>query len=236
MFDTTQSSWVYYIPIVTTLLAIGFSTSLFRRYCTQGRNLHLLWWGIGIAFYGLGTLLESLITLLGNSIFLNKAWYIAGAMLGGYPLAQGSLFLLYSKRFARMATAISLPVVVIGSLLVALSPVFPELIESHRPSGSVLAWKWVRLITPFVNFYAVFFLIGGAAVSSWRYFKKQDFLNRAWGNAMIAFGAILPGIGGSMAKAGMVEALYVGEFVGLIFIWLGDRICSSRPKAPASAG
>ena len=32
-----------------------------------------------------------MVTLFGNSPALNKAWYIAGALLGGYPLAQGSV-------------------------------------------------------------------------------------------------------------------------------------------------
>ena len=45
----------------------------------------------------------------------------------------------------------------------------------------------------------------------------------------IAVGALLPGIGGGMAKAGMVEALYVGELVGLILIWLGYRFCVRAP-------
>ncbi len=31
-----------------------------------------------------------------------------------------------------------------------------------------------------------------------------------------------------MAKAGMVEGLYVGECIGLILIWAGDRVCSMQ--------
>lgn len=226
MNSSAQALWVHYLPIGTTLIAIVFATLLFRRYFNRNRSQHVLWWGIGITSYALGTLTESLITLLGNSVFLNKAWYISGALLGGYPLAQGSVYLLYSRRFANRTAAISLTGVVIASILVALSPVVPGVMEAHRPSGAILAWKWVRLMTPFINTYAVIFLIGGAAVSSWRYFKKNGLPNRAWGNALIAVGAMLPGIGGSFAKAGMVEVLYVGEFIGLILIWVGDRFCS----------
>jgi len=43
-------------------------------------------------------------------------------------------------------------------------------------------------------------------------------------------GALLPGIGGSLAKAGIVEALYLGECVGLLLIWLGERTCAWRPS------
>jgi len=228
---TPQVLWVHYLPIATTLIAVAFSASLFRRYLAR-RPPHLFWWAIGVAFYGLGTLIEASITLAGNSVLLTKAWYIAGAILGGYPLAQGSLYLSYPRRFANRLTSISLPFAALASLLVVLSPVLESALEPHRPSGAILAWRWVRLMTPFINSYAAFFLIGGALTSAWRYWRRGDAPHRAAGNALIACGALLPGIGGSMAKAGMVEALYVGEFIGLILIWIGERVCGWRP-APA---
>ncbi|MFN8062876.1 MAG: hypothetical protein U0Q12_27235, partial [Vicinamibacterales bacterium] len=203
-----------------------------ERYRAR-RTMQHLWWAFGVAFYGVGTLLEASITLAGNSIALTKLWYIAGAILGGYPLAQGSLYLSYPRRFANRATAISLPFVTVASILVWLSPVIVDAMEPHRPSGAVLAWRWVRLLTPFINLYAVFFLIGGAILSAWRFWQRADTGHRAVGNALIAFGALLPGIGGSFAKAGLVEALYVGEFIGIILIWIGERTCSTR-SVPAS--
>jgi hypothetical protein len=227
-------SWVHYLPILTTAISAAFSTTLFVRY-RRRRSPHLGWWAVGVLFYGLGTLIEAAITLHGNSVFLTKAWYITGAILGGYPLAQGSLYLSYPRRFANRATAVSLPFVIFASTCVILSPVALEHLEAHRPAGAVLAWRWVRLLTPFINTYAAFFLIGGAIVSAWRYYRGGRYLNRAAGNAVIAVGALLPGIGGSMAKAGVVEALYIGEFIGLILIWIGERICARHPAADSSA-
>lgn len=221
--------WMHYVPIGTTIIAAVFAAHMFRRW-SRRRTTHVLWWAVGVTTYGAGTLLESLVTLLGNSIFLTKAWYIVGAVLGGYPLAQGSIYLLNTRRFANWATAISLPVVVVTSILVAISPVHAELLQPYRPSGAILAWRWVRLLTPFINTYAVVFLIGGAIVSSWRYYRTGSFANRTVGNALIAIGALLPGIGGSFAKAGLVEALYIGEFLGLLFILAGDRVCAMQPR------
>lgn len=218
-------SAVHYVPILTTAMAAVFAASLFRRWSVR-RAPHLWWWAIGITTYGLGTALESAVTLGGNSVTLTKSWYIAGALLGGYPLAQGSLYLSWSRRLANRLTVISATFVVVASALVVLSPVNLGALEPHRPSGAILGWSWVRLTTPFINLYAVFFLIGGAILSAWRHYRYRGHSYRAAGNALIAIGAILPGIGGSMAKAGMVEALYVGECVGLVLIWLGDRVCS----------
>ena len=227
MSSTSNVLLVHYLPIATTLVSAIFSGVLFRRYFRRPTP-HIFWWAIGVAFYGLGTLIEATITLTGNSVFLTKAWYIAGAILGGYPLAQGSLYLSYPRRVANRLTAISLPFVVIASILVILSPVNFAALEPHRPSGAILAWKWVRLLTPFINTYAAFFLIGGAIVSAWRFHKTRGEGYRAAGNTLIAIGALLPGIGGSFAKAGLVEALYVAEFVGLLVIWLGERVCARR--------
>ncbi|REJ73105.1 MAG: hypothetical protein DWQ36_25355 [Acidobacteria bacterium] len=226
---------VHYLPIASTVLSAIFCSVLLRRWLVRRSGAHLLWWGIGIFFYGLGTGLESAITLFGNTAWLTKTWYVAGALLGGYPLAQGTVFLLLRWRTAWILTAITLPFLAVAATFVLLSPVDLAQLEAHRPSGSVLVWSWVRLLTPFINLYAVVFLIGGAILSSIRYARGRTAAHRAraLGNASIAFGAILPGIGGSMAKAGLVEALYVGELIGLLFIWAGFALCV---RAPMGAG
>jgi uncharacterized membrane protein YfcA len=74
-----------------------------------------------------------------------------------------------------------------------------------------------------VNLYAVVFLIGGAIWSAWRYWRRGDASSRVLGNILIAVGAILPGIGGGFARAGVIEVLYVAELVGLLLIWAGYR-------------
>ena len=48
---------------------------------------------------------------------------------------------------------------------------------------------------------------------------------------LICVGAVLPGIGGSMTRAGYVEVLYVTELIGLILIYAGYRKCISEPLA-----
>lgn len=220
-----EEHWVHYIPVFTTILSAIFLFILLRHYLIRGRKPHVAWWAIGIFTYGLGTGLEGAITILGNSVALNKAWYIAGAILGGYPLAQGSVYLHLSRKKANLLSCITVPVIIITSTFIVLSPVDVSVMESFKPTGAILEWSWVRLMTPFINIYAVIFLIGGAFYSAYKYFKSHEYLNRAVGNVLIAVGAIMPGIGGTMAKAGYVEALYIGEFVGLIFIWIGYEAC-----------
>ena len=224
-----QPSLVHYIPILTTVLSAVFCGVLIRRYRFKGQGTHLLWWAGGIFCYGLGTALESAVTLYGNTPMLNKLWYIAGALLGGYPLAQGSVYLHLPRRTAHILTSLTVPFIVIFSGLVLLSPANLEFLQTHRPSGRVLGWGWIRAFTPIINTYAMFFLIGGAMLSAVRFARRAETANRATGNAMIAFGALLPAIGGGATKFGHVEWLYVCEFLGLLCMWMGYGLCVRAP-------
>ncbi|MCH7493693.1 hypothetical protein IIA16_03150 [bacterium] len=217
---------LHYLPLLSTLLAAAFAARLFAHWRRRG-GWHLLWWAWGMVAYGAGTALESIITLMGNSALLNTSWYIAGAVLGGYPLAQGSVWFLFPPLLARRLTLISAPVVVLVGLAVALSPVDVASLEAHLPSGDALEWQWVRAFTPLINGYAALFLIGGAIYSARKYARAAN-RRPAVGNALIALGALLPGIGGAMAKGGLVIALYVGELLGLPLIWLGYLACTGR--------
>jgi len=224
---------VHYIPIFTTCLALGFALVLFRRYRERGRP-HLLWWGIGMLTYAAGTITESLTTLTGWHPGVFRAWYITGALLGGAPLAQGTVYLLLRKRTADRLTVLLVTAVTTGALLVLLSPLDYSLVEPHRLSGKVLVWHWVRYLSPFINLYAVTFLVGGAVLSAVRYARQRETRHRALANVAIAAGGILPGIGGAFTRFGHVEVLYVTEFLGLLLIALGYRL-SVGPGVERSA-
>lgn len=221
---------VPYIPIVTTIIAAFFAAVIFRRYRERG-GMHLLWWGIGMVTYGAGTITESLTSLLGWHEPVFRLWYVAGALLGGAPLAQGTVYLMLGRRTANRLTALLLIAVAVASVAVFASPLDYGLVEAYRLSGKVFEWQWVRLFSPFINLYAVTFLIGGAVVSALRYRRMSDGGRRAIGNALIAVGAILPGIGGSFTRFGHTEVLYVTEFVGLLTIYAGYHLNTTAAAA-----
>jgi hypothetical protein len=221
-------SLVHFVPIVTTLLAIPFSLEIYRRYRQHPERLHLWWWAVGIATYGVGTFTESLTTLLGWREPVFRAWYISGALLGAAPLAQGTVYLLLSRRVAHALTGILVAYVVVAAVAVCLSPIDYGAVEAHRLSGRVFAWQWVRAFSPLVNLYAVVFLIGGAVLSALRYSANRHTRHRMWANVLIAIGAILPGIGGTATRMGHVEVLYVTELVGMLLTWAGYRMSTGR--------
>jgi hypothetical protein len=222
----------HYLPILTTALSVVFFAVLAHAVVTRRSGPHLVWWAIGALCYGAGTLVESVIALHGNTVELTKAWYITGALLGGFPLAQGAAYLHMKRGTANAFGAVVTVIVLVASALVILSPVDLGKLEATRPSGAILAWSWIRLMTPFINLYSFVVLVGGAIASAVGYARRGADSARVSGNVLIAIGGLLPGVGGSLAKAGKVEALYVLELVGLVFIWWGyARIASLRRSA-----
>jgi hypothetical protein len=220
-----EIGWVHWLPIATTVVAVVLLVELARRFLARPSALHRLWWALGVLCYGSGTALESAITLRGNSAALNKAWFVAGAVLGAWPLAQGTVYLLVRRPLAHRLTAVTAAFAAVLSFLVLLSPTDLAALEPHRPGGGALGWQWLRLLTPLLNVYAALVLVGGAAWSAAGYLRRGDSRARALGNSLIALGALLPAVGGAMAKGGAVEALYVAELVGLLCIGAGDRVC-----------
>ncbi len=214
-------SFIHKIPILTTVLSALFFVALYRHWDAKGRPSYLFWWTLGVLTYGLGTLTESLVGLFGWSAPVFRAWYILGALLGGFPLAQGSVYLMFSKRTANMMGGVVAVIIFVASILVLMSPINYDLVEPTRLTGGVLAWSKVRLITPFVNIYAFIFLVGGAFYSAYKYSKEAIYRNRFLGNLFIAFGGLLPGIGGSFTKFGYTEVLYVTELMGIVLIYFG---------------
>jgi len=229
-----QPTVVHYIPVLTTLLAIPFALEIFRRWRAFPERLHLLWWAIGVATYGAGTFTEAFTTLFGWNVVTFKAWYITGALLGGAPLAQGTVYLMLKRKAADALTAMLILYVAIAATCDSLAPIDYSLVEAYRLTGRVLAWPWVRLFSPLVNLYAVVFLIGGAILSAIRYSRDPATRHRMFANIFIAIGAILPGIGGSATRFGYTEVLYVSELIGLVLTWTGYRI-SVRPIVSSSA-
>ena len=214
-------TFVHYIPIATTGLAALFAPIVYRRWQTRKPAPHLWWWSLGIVMYGVGTLTESFTTLFGWNEFVFRSWYISGALLGGAPLAQGTVYLMFSRKTANRMAAVLGVVILTAATVVIFSPIDTSLVEPYRLTGRVIEWREARLFSPFINTYAATFLIGGAVVSAWRFRSDPAARHRFIGNCFIAVGALLPGIGGMATRMGHTEVLYVMELIGIVLIWIG---------------
>lgn len=163
-----MQQFIEYIPIFTTIFSIFFFIRISKHYQKRKTN-YLWWWSFGALTFGLGTLSESINVILGFSEANFKFWYIVGALLGGFPLAQGSVYLLMPTKFANITSKIFVAIIVIASISVLLSPIHLPEEFAGKLSGNILGWKWTRFFSPIINIYAFIFLVGGAIFSAYRY-------------------------------------------------------------------
>ena len=93
-----------------------------------------------------------------------------------------------------------------------------------------------------MNIYGTLGLVGGALYSAFLFWRKRVLADRMVGNILIAAGALMPAMAGSLVKAGLVDWLYLSEFLGVVFMYAGFlRATAYRPAvdpqtaAPVSA-
>jgi len=222
----------HYIPILTTVISFSFTVALYKHWQRKPEAKYLMWWTIGTFCFGIGTLTESINVLVGWSVWNMKAWYISGALLGAFPLAQGTVYLLLKKKTADMLAWFFIVYIAIASIAIILAPVDMSLVDPTRLTGKVMTWTWARMFSILPNMYAMVFLMGGAAWSAIQYARKQGNGSRVLGNWLIAIGALLPGIGGSFTRFGYVEVLFVTELIGISLIWAGYRAMTKTQTVP----
>jgi len=227
---------VYFISILSTIVTFAFALSVFNRYRYK-RGPHLLFWGIGLLFYGIGTLTTLLLSSSFNEWVL-KAWYLSGAMLTAAWLGQGTIFLLVRKRGVAPALAAGLALVsLVSVILVLLAPLTPAVasFNTSEPVSSQYREILVRgtpvtVLTILLNIYGTLGLVGGALYSAFLFWRKKVLAERMLGNLLIALGALMPASAGSLLKAGLIDWHTVSEFLGAIIMYLGFlQATSTRP-------
>jgi hypothetical protein len=213
------------LPFLSGLVSFGFAIVILRRYW-QRKGLHLLLWGIGMVFYGIGGFCEGYYGAFGWNPLVFRMWYLFGAILVAAWLGQGTVYLLAKKTWAHGMMIILILGSIYGAFKVIGAELDPTLMTSSLHTGSemsghAIVTPGVRSLTPFFNLFGTVALVGGAAYSAWIFFKKRVLLHRSIGNILIAVGAMLPAFGGTFSRMGFSGALYVTEFLGAILIFIG---------------
>jgi hypothetical protein len=240
---------MHFISILSTLVTFIFAIAVFERY-RRRKGTHLLLWGIGLVFYGLGTLCEA-ITIFTFNEFALKIWYLSGAMLTAAWLGQGTVHLLVRKPgVANILTGILAGVSLIAAFLVLTAPVNAVAAAAYDLNAPLSAqYKeilvrsgLITLFTIILNIYGTIALVGGAIYSAYIFWRKRVLLDRMIGNILIAAGALMPAMAGSLVGAGLADFLYLSEFVGVVLMYIGfiKATAHSQVEAknaiPASAG
>ncbi len=216
-----------YISILSTIISFIFAAAVLNRYRIKRTN-HLLFWGIGLVFYGLGTLTEVILTFT-FSEWAIKLWYLSGAMLTAAWLGQGTVYLLVRKRGVARSLAVVLVILSLISLgLMIVAPITSETVSYDVSQMASTQYKEILVrngatigLTILLNVYGTIALVGGAIYSAYLFWRKKVLAKRMVGNILIAAGALMPAMAGTFVKAGLVDWLYVSELIGVILMYAG---------------
>jgi hypothetical protein len=218
------------LPFFSTLVMLVFTVSVLQRYRAR-RKLHFLFWGIGLAMFGIGSFAEAYFAVAGWSAPVFFGWYLFGAALNAGWIGHGTLLLLFRKRWVHVFTA----ALVVGSLatLVLMAMVMPRLDATAFNPAIPISEQYreimpaiddgaiVRLATPFFNIYGLVTLVGGALWSAWLFLRKRVMPNRVLGNVLIAAGALSIGFASTLTRLGYGQYLYIGELIAATLMYAG---------------
>jgi len=230
------------LPLTSTIISLIFAVLLLRRYAER-RRAHYLVWGIALLIYGAGTFAEFYSSLAWNATIF-RLWYLCGAVLAAAWLGQGTVYLLVRRPGVAHALMGAL---LIGTLIAAVhilnTPLNSEIFRPNVPLSDqyatrsaqglvgVLPEGGVRSYSFLFNIYGTVALVGGALYSGFLFWRKHVMPNRVLGNVFIALGGLSPALGGTLARVGVPEYLYVSELVGVIVIFIGFVLATRQRPA-----
>jgi hypothetical protein len=175
------------------------------------------------------------------SEWILKLWYLSGAMLTAAWLGQGSIHLMVRKpHVASILTGI-LTLASLASIglsfatpVNSLVPYVTGVAASAQYQAILGRNSGVLLMTILLNSYGTLTLVGCALFSAYIFWRKHVLLNRMVGNILITLGALAPAIGGTFVKLGVVNLLYLSEFVGVVVMFVGFLQATAK-SVPSSA-
>src|SRR5258707_10658613 len=230
---------IHFLPFLSTAITFFFAATVLNRY-RVGRRPHSLMWGIGLTFYGLGTLAEAYLALRWSPTLL-RLWYLCGAMLSAAWLGQGTIFLLVRKPGVASSIALGLAAVsLVAAVAVFTAPVSGSAFQTAVPVSTQYKDLLTRtslmvLLTILLNIYGTVTLVGGAAWSAWLFWRKHVLANRMLGNILIAVGALFPASAGTLIRLGVGDWLYISELLGAGLMFLGFWLATQPQPAERPA-
>jgi hypothetical protein len=230
------------LPFISTIIMAIFTAYVLQRYFAR-RRLSFLFWGLGLAMFGIGSLSEALLAF-GWNRWVFFAWYLFGAVLNPAWIGQGTVYLLAKKRRAHQLTAILVAASVIAAIMLlmvmpdlnpavfspdtAISEQYKEIMPAIADGG------YVRLTPIPFGMYGLVTLVGGALWSSYLFWRKRVMPNRVVGNILIAVGALVIASASTLTGLGSGQVLYAGELLAAIFMFAGFLLAGAPRAEPAA--
>lgn len=209
-----------YVPLVTCIVSFIFTITVLDQYFARRKPYQLVW-AIGLFMYSISTFTEFWWNVYGHVEIMYRLWYLVGAVLVAAYMGQGTLYLLMRRKTAHIIMA------VLGAA--TLYAIYRTLTVDINISGltkltgvGIMPFDVRVIITPVFNTFGTFALVGGAIYSAVIFWKRRILPHRVVANILIAFGAILPAVGGiHISSGGNLNLFFLFELAGVIIMFIG---------------
>ncbi len=207
------------LPLLAAIVSLILAATVLDQYFARRKPYQLVW-AIGLFMFFLSMGSAFWIEAQGLNETAYRLWYLFGAILVAAYLGMGTLYLLARRRTAHIIMTILL----IASAY-AVFRVFTATIDLGAISGlsGEAMPQGVRLMTPFFNIFGTIALVGGAAYSAWVFWRRRAMPHRVVSGILIAVGAMLPAMGGTLSRFEVSSATAHAVFIllGVIIIFIG---------------
>lgn len=215
-------------PAIAALISLACLLAVVRDALRRPKPDRVAW-GIAFGLFAVAAGAEVVGSLAGWSDWLARLYYLAGAVLVVGFLALGQLYLLFPRRLAAVGPGVALLVVALAATLVLAAPVDQSRLAAEgwhalRRDGAL------RVLTISLNAGGTAVIVGGTLYSAWRFWRLRIPRHRLIGCLLIAAGTLIVAAGGSLARLGLADYLYLLMAVGIAVIFAG-YLAARRPEA-----
>ena len=207
-----------FIPLLTSIVSLIFAILVLDQFFAHRRPYQLVWC-LGLLMYAFSSGSEFVAGNSGITESVYKTWYLFGAILVAAWLGMGTLYLLVKRGLANFIMVL----LVLISIYAAIK-VFTVSIDVTGLDGLAtgLMPGGIVALTVILNIFGTLALVGGALYSAWFFWRNRTMKHRVISNILIAFGAILPAMGGTnMRLSGDKTLFYFMELAGIVIIFIG---------------
>ena len=227
-------STIQILPFISTAIMLGFTIYVFQRYALR-RAPHFLFWGIGLAMFGLGSFAEAYLSLAwSRAVFV--IWYLFGAILNPAWIGQGTLYLLVRRPWVHVVSGVLILASLVSTGLMLSIPINDRgfqlgipISEQYKAIIPPASFSLILIPTIIFGTVGLVLLVGGALYSAFLFWRKRVLPNRVIGNVLIAAGALSVASASELTHLGYGQFLYVGELVAAVLMFVGF-LTAARPQ------
>ncbi len=206
------------IPLVSSVVSLVFALTVLDQFLARRKAYQLLW-TVGLFMFFIATGSIFWVEAWGMNETAYRLWYLFGAVLVAAYLGMGTLYLLTPRRVAHIIMGILLAASVYAAFRVFTVNIDVNALQGFSRDTIPQGMRNMY----YFSIFGTIALVGGAIYSAWVYWRHRLMPHRVISNILIAVGAILPALGGTLARFGLssstAHALLI--LLGVVIIFIG---------------